>query len=422
MRINNTSAKNSLWILSERIFSLGVVAIITILSARHLGAENFGILNYGLTLVALFTGVMKLGLDSIMVNELINHKKREGEFLGTSILLRFFSSILSVIAISIVLLLLNDNQPILIIVSIIQSVILIFQAGYILDFWFQSKLKSKYVSLAKISATFLTSGYSIYLLLSGKGLIWFAASTVLTGVVVSLLLFIFYKKQGGEKLVFSTDAAKYLLSKSHHFIVANIISLIYVQIDKVMIGNMLGDSQLGIYSAALMLCTTWIFLPEAITTSLRPGIVHAKSKNSNLYLSKLQRLYFIIFWMSMIVAGVITLAAPILVPLLFGEQFIDAILITQISVWFAPLSALGMARNIWLVSEEKQKYAKYILISGVVMNIGLNLILIPSIGIVGAAYATIATELTTCFIAPLMFKATREHTRILLAGLLKIPR
>lgn len=413
------SAQNSLWILVERIVSIGITTIITVLSARYLGTENFGILNYGLTLTSLFAGIMKLGLDSIMVNELINNKNQQGALLGTSIALRLASSILSILSIGVLLLILNRSQPLVILVSLIQSIILIFQAAHIFDFWFQSNLASKYVSIAKIVATTITSSYSAYLLFTGKSLVWFAVSTVLTGLIVAAVLLFYYKKQGGQSLVFSKKTAKYLLSKSHHFIIANIISLVYVQIDKLMIGNMIGKHELGLYSAALMLCTAWAFLPDSIITSLRPSIMHAKNNsNEQLYLKRLKQLYFIIFWLSTGVAMLITLAAPIIIPILFGDDFKNAVQVTQIAVWYAPLSTLGTARSVWTVSEKKYKYPKYYLFHGLVLNISLNLILIPQWGIIGAAISTVLTELLTCFISPLFYRETRIHPRIVLSALI----
>lgn len=416
-KLTGRSARNSGWIISERILSVGITTIVTILSARYLGVVNYGILSYGLTLTTLFMAIVKLGIDSIIVNELINNKSRQGEFLGTSIVLRFAASLLSILSIGLLLLAMNSNQPLLIVVAMVQSVLLIFQSAYVLDYWFQSQLKSRFVSIAKVSATVATAGYSAYLLLSGKSVVWFAVSTVLTGLVIATVLYVFYIKQGGQKLLFSVLAAKYLLSKSHHFIVANIISLVYVQIDKVMIANMLDNTQLGLYSAALMFCMAWVFVPDSIITSLRPSILQAKLKSNELYLRRLKQMYFIIFWLSMIAAAMIAVTAPFIVPLLFGEEFRDSTLIAQVAVWYIPLSMLGTARNIWIVAEDKSSTVKYFLLLGVVANVGLNIIFIPVMGIMGAAISTVVTEVVTCFIAPLLMKSVRGHTRLLLEAL-----
>lgn len=411
-KAKSKNMRNAFWIIGERIISVGATTVVTIFSARVLGASDFGTLNYGLTLTTLFLAVMKLGIDSIIVNELIKHRHREGEFLGTSILLRLVASLLSILLIALTLAVLNSGQDIVIIVALVQSVILPFQAMHVLDYWFQSHLRSKYVSIAKTTATLLSSAYSAYLLLSGKGVIWFAASTVLTGALIAALLWIFYKKQGGSSFTFTISAAKYLLGKSHHFIAANIMSLTYVQIDKVMIGNMTNSAQLGLYSAALMISTAWLFLPDSLITSFRPTILSSRLISRTLFLSKLKQLYFTVFWLCTVVCLLITIFAPLIVPFLFGEDYSDSIVVLQVAVWFVPFSILGTARGIWIVGEEKGAYVKYYLFCGVLMNISLNLILIPAAGILGAAIASVITEFFTCFIAPMFFKETRVHSKI----------
>ena len=417
-KLNHKATRNSFWIISESAVSVGITAVITILSARYLGAADYGILNYGLTLATLFLAIMKLGLDSIAVNELIKDRKKEGDILGTSLALRVVASLVSIVAIAVLLMIVNAGQTVLIVVALIQSIVLIFQAFYIFDYWFQSRLLSKYVSIAKIAATLLMSIYGVYLLLTNKGVIWFSVSTVLTSVIVAALLLIFYFKQGGQPLQYSASTAKYLLSKSHHFIIANIMSLVYVQIDKVMIGNMIDEVQLGLYSAAVMACGAWSFLPNAITTSMRPVILGLYQKSKKDFMRRLKQLYFMIFWISMAISAVLALSAPWIIPLLFGNEYVDSVLIVQVMIWAMPFSFLGMARSVWIVAEDKNKYVKYYLFVGVVVNIVLNILLIPNIGILGAAISTLTTELVTCLAAPLFFRGTRAHPMIVIEAIL----
>jgi O-antigen/teichoic acid export membrane protein len=413
----SNSARNSGWIISERILSVGITTVVTILSARYLGVENYGILSYGLTITTLFMAVVKLGIDSIIVNELINNKSRQGEFLGTSIVLRFAASILSILSIGLLLFVMNSNEPLLITVAMVQSLLLIFQAAYVLDNWFQSQLKSKFVSIAKVSATVATASYSAYLLLSGKSVVWFAASTVLTGLVIAVVLYFFYRRQGGQKLLFSLSATKYLLSRSHHFILANVMILIYAQVNKVMLGNISGNAELGVYSAALMFCMAWTFLPESIITSMRPLIIHAKAKSNSLYLRRLKQLYFIVFWICVAIATMLALAAPLLV-LLLGDEFRGSVAVLQIAVWSVPFAMLGVARSVWVVCEEKYRYPKYYLLCGVIVGVVANIIMIPLFGAIGAAISTVITEMVVCMVAPSLFKETRVHTKIALEAII----
>jgi O-antigen/teichoic acid export membrane protein len=414
----NRTAKNGVWIISERIFSIGLNTAVTILAARYLGAANYGIISYGASFVTLFLGIMKLGLDAIIVNELIKNKDQQGEILGTSAVLRLVSGFISVVMILILTFMLNHNSSIIQAVAAAQAVMLIFQAFYIFDYWFQARLESKYVSIAKAMASVLIFIYSLYLLISGKSILWFAFSLSISSLVISIMLLYFYKKNEGQSLTFSKRMAKYLLGKSHHFVVASIIVSIYLQIDKILIINLLGNIQLGIYSAASTVCIAWGFLQEAIITSLRPTVFHAKLRSEHEYLRRLKQMYFILFWVSVLISAVISISAPLLVHVLFGDEYQDAAFVASVMVWFMPLSTLGSARNIWLVGADKGKYTKYFLVYGVIVNVILNLLWLPYIGIMGAALATIVTEIVTLFLAPLLYKATRSHSKIVVDAIL----
>lgn len=414
--MKNKKIKNSIWIISERVFQALISLILTILTSRYLGPSNYGVLNYGATLVSLFLVIMKLGLDTIVVNELVKNRENEGKILGTSIILRLISGFISIIAMTILVCLLHSDSKLIIITSILQSLVIIVQSINILDYWFQSHLKSKYVSIAKGIAYLIVAIYKIYLLVTGKSVIWFALSTVLDYIVISTFLIIFYKKMGGQKLMFDRNIGKYLLSNSYHFIISGIMVTIYTQIDKLMIGSMINETELGYYSAALTLCSVWVFVPEAILTSVKPSIFQAKKDNSN-YLKRLKQTYAIIFWLCVIVALFITIFSKYLILIIYGKEYIAAASVLRILIWYVPFSQLGVARGIWIVSENKNKYSKKYMIWGVIINISLNYILIPYIGIVGATIATIITELFTCFITPLFYKDTRIHTKYLLESI-----
>ncbi|PID31643.1 hypothetical protein CR983_00085 [Candidatus Saccharibacteria bacterium] len=416
--LGKKSARNSLWIISEQTFSIGATGVLMIIAARYLGAEQYGVFSYGQTLVILFGAIAKVGIDSIIVNELIRNKNEQGLILGTSLALRLASSLLSIILMLILLLLLNGNQPLLIVVAMIQSLFLLFQSGYVFDFWFQSKLESRYASIAKTVATLFAASYGIFVLLNGLGVLWFAWMNVVMGGLTAILLLILYKQRDGRPLAFSSQRAKSLLSDSYHFMIAGITAVIYVQVDKVMIGNIENNTQLGYYAAALTLCAAWSFLPNAITQSMRPVILEAKLASEALYTLRLKQLFFIVFWLSAFVSALIAIAAPWIVSTLYGQSYAPSILIIQIAVWYMPLSMLGTARGVWIVAEQKNKYVKYYLAVGLIINVVLNLYLIPRFGIIGAAVATIITELITGFFAPLCFSATRMYPKLALQALM----
>lgn len=414
--LKKKSVRNSAWIIGEKIYQMVLNFVLTVMVSRYLGPANYGVLNYGSTLVSMFLVFTKLGLDTMITNEFVKHRDEEGAIVGTSIAMRLISAIISIVVMAILVFILQYNSPIMIVASIIQSVALLFQAFYIFDFWFQSYLKSKYVSIAKIVSYTLMTGYKIWLLLSGKGVIWFAAASVLDALIVALLLAIFYRQNKGQKIDFNISLGKNLLKRSYHFIISGIMVLIYTQIDKIMIGQMLDEYQLGLYSVALAVCSLVAFIPDAILTSARASVFSAKQSGEK-YLQKLKQTYAIIFWTCAAMALVISLVSPLIINIIYGEQYAGAISTLSLLVWYVPLSYLGTARGIWIVTENKNKYSKYYAFWGVVINIGLNAMMIPIWGILGATIATIITELFTLFITPLFYKETRVHTKYVLEAI-----
>lgn len=408
--------KNSIWIIGEKVVQMVISFLITMVSARYLGPSNYGILNYGASFVTFFLAVTKLGLDSIAVNELINNPDGEGKILGTSTVMRLISSAVSIVMIFFCVFVLKPGEKVIIIATMLQSISLIFQAASFLDYWFQSKLQSKYVSIAKTVAYIVVSVYKVYLLAKSYSVEWFALSTVLDYAIICVFLFYFYKKKNGQKLKFNYKLGKELLKKSYHFIFSGIMIVIYTQIDKIMIGSMIDEAHVGFYSAALSLCSAWAFVPSAIITSARPSIYSSQKNGNKLYLKRLKQTFCIIFWICIAFGIIISLFSKLIVKILYGEQYYGAIIPLLILIWHVPFSQLGQARSIWIVGEGLNKYTKYYLMWGAILNIVLNSILIPIIGINGAAIATLITEVFVCVITPLFYKDTRKFTKLLFEG------
>lgn len=270
--------KNTIWIMIERVSQMLISLIVGVISARYLGPSNYGILNYGASLVTFFTAICKLGLENVIIKEYVERRKENGKLLGTALVMRLLSSGLSILAIFIIVYILNPNDNLIILVTMLQSIALIFQAYELIDYWFQSNLNSKYVSIAKIIAYVFVSIYKIALLVLKMPVQWFAFSTSLDYIIILILMFYMYKRNNGQKLQFSYTEAKYLLKNSYHFIFSGLLVTLYTQMDKIMIGSYYTSQEVGLYSAATTISSMWGFIPEALINSIRPSIFEAKKK------------------------------------------------------------------------------------------------------------------------------------------------
>lgn len=416
--VKSKVAKNTMWILAERIIQMLLTLIVGSLTARYLGPSNYGLLNYGASIVAIFTAITKLGLDSIIVKELVERKKENGSIIGSAMIMRLASSFLSIILIFVVLLVFKPNDKLVILLTVLQSISLLFQSYELFDLWFQSNLNSKFTSIAKTIAYIIVSLYKIFLLICSKSIIWFAISTTLDYLLIFAILIIMYKKNNGQKLEYSYKEAKGLLNKSYHFIISSLMVILYMQMDKIMIGNMIDEYHVGLYSAATTICTLWAFIPEAIINSFRPIIYSLKKENQPLYVKRLKLLYCIIFWLGICFCLIISIFSKYIILLLYGNDYLLAQIPLIIAVWYTAFAYVGVARNIWIVSENKNSFAKKFTLIGAVVNLILNFILIPLYGIKGAAVATLLSQISVVIIAPLLFKETRVSTKYIIESIM----
>ena len=417
--LKSKNAKNASWIIGEQIFQMLISFIIGIFTARYLGPSNYGVLNYTASFVAFVTSIVTLGMDGVVIKKMIATPEREGVILGSCIIFRIISAILSSVSIMVLVFVLNIDEPLKLWLTALQSIQLLFQAGYIFDSWFQRHLQSRFVSIAKMLACIVVSLYKIYLLVYAKDITWFAFSNSLTFIVITLILYFSYKKAGGQKLQFSYKVGKEVLSESYHFIISGLMVAIYSQTGRIIIGEYSTEAEVGYFTMATALSTMWLFIPTAIINSFRPTIMEYKEKHQEeLYLRRLKQLYSFLIWLSILVSFSMMLLGNFIITTLYGNDYEGAVLPFKIIIWSELFSILGTARGIWILCEKKNKYVKNYLFIGAVFNITLNMIFIPDYGIIAAAIIMLTTQVVTCIIAPLFYKETRIHTKIVLDALL----
>lgn len=417
--IQSKNIRNSSWIIGQQVFQMGIQLIVGILTARYLGPSNYGTLNYTASFVTFFLAITTLGMDSVIIKKIVDYPEKEGTYIGTALGLRFIASVFSIISVCIIVFVLNPDEPIKLLLVFLQSFQLSFKAIQILDSWFQRYLKSKYVSIGKMIACVVVSVYKIFLLATSKSIVWFAIANSMTDGVIALVEWVFYKHQGGSKLSFSLSVGKEVIAESYHFIIAGIMTAIYSQMDRIMIGQMLTDYDVGLYTTATAICGMWIFIPTAIITSFQPMIMEIKNTgNDVLYKKRLEQLYSAVIWLCIFVSVVVVIFSKPIIGILYGEAYLGAVTTLRIAIWFETFAMIGTARGIWILCEKKNKYVKYYLGIGAIVNLFFNTILIPILGINGAALATLITQFVTSIIAPLLFSETRVHTRLVVESVL----
>ena len=406
--------KNAIWIIGGRIAQMILSFFVGVLTARYLGPSNYGIMNYAAAYVAFFTAFCTLGINSVIIKDFVDHPDEQGEAIGTTLVLRAVSSLLSAIMIIGIVMIIDRDEPITIVVTALCSVALVFQIADTLNYWFQSRYQSKVSSMATLIAYMITSAYRIVLLIMQKDIRWFAFATSIDYICVAVILFVAYKYEKGPKLTFSYQKAKQLLSKSYNYILASMMVAIYGQTDKLMLKQMMDEANVGYYSLASTINNMWVFILAAIIDSIYPTIIQYAKTDAKSFEKKNKQLYAIVIYVSLIVAVGFMVFGNWIIKLLYGEAYLPAAMPLKIVCWYTIFSYLGTARNAWVVSTNNQKYLKYICGGAAVANVVLNALLIPVWGASGAALASLLTQVSTIVIIPYFIKDMRPNVKLML--------
>ena len=415
---NNKVLANISWILAGRIFYMLLNFIVSLLSARYLGPSNYGLIGYAAAYTTFFTSICSLGINSIIVKEFIDNPEKEGEIIGSTLVLKLISSLLSLITIVGISFVVDQGDHLATVVVFLYSISILFNIFETFKFWFQSKLQSKYVEISSTIAYISMAAYKIVLLITGKNIKWFALANSIEFIVIAILLYSIYKKKEGPKLSFSKEQGKQLIRKSYHFIISGMMVALYNSTDRFMLKQMVNDAEVGYYTIAITISSLSGILLSAIITSVTPVIMKTHNNNKKEYQKKNIQLYAAVFYISVVISLFITIFSKYIIILLYGEQYISSIGVLRILTWYTVFSYLGVARDPWIVCEKLQSYLKYIYIPCAICNIILNYYLIPILGAEGAALASLITQIGTIFVFPLIIKELRANVKLVVDAIL----
>jgi polysaccharide transporter, PST family len=399
---------NISWLFLDRIIRMVLGLLVAVWTARYLGAEQFGVLNYAIAFVALFGPLATLGLDGLVVQRLVNDRSQHLEILGTAFWLRFVAGWLAWILAVVGILFLRHDDRTTIVMVVILSAASIFQAADTMDLWFQSQVQSKYSVIAKNTAFIIATLGRIWMIAIHAPLVAFAWVTLLEFALSAIGLVVVYLQQRQPLKLWSWNAqlARKLLKESLPLIFSGLTIMIYMRIDQIMLGQMIGDQAVGIYSAATRISEVWYFVPIAVASSVSPAIYEAKKVSEALYYRRLGQLNRVLVLGSIGIALPMTFLSQVLMVMLFGDKYADSGGVLAIHIWAAVFVFTGVATSSWFVAENLTHLQLYRTLGGAIANVLLNFILIPLYGVTGAAIATVISQA----IASLFSNATNPQT------------
>ena len=389
--------KNTSWLFGEKILRMVVGLFVGIWVARYLGPEQFGLFSYAQSFVGLFTAIATLGLDGIVVRELVKDESRRDELTGTAFWLKLMGAVGVLLILAIAVNFTSNDTYTNTLVFIIASAT-IFQSFNVIDMYFQSKVISKYIVYANGFSFLITSLVRIAFVLIEAPLIYFVWMVLVDAILLALGYLYYYKKivfsnkknsHFFNSFIFNKQIAGNLLKDSWPLIISGAVIAIYMRIDQVMIKELMDVNAVGQYAAAVRISEAWYFIPMLLGTSLYPSIINAKNNNEELYYARLQKFYTFMVWLGIAVAIPMTFLSNDIVNILYGEPFHEAGDVLMIHIWAGVFLSLGIACGKWYLAENYTRGALNKALFGMVLNVIGNYILIPKYGINGAAISTL---------------------------------
>ena len=415
--IKNKIFRNASWIIGCRILQAIFSLVITMLTARMLGPANYGLINYAASIVAFVVPIMQLGLNNILVMELVNSPDDEGEILGTSIAMSVCSAFLSIIGVIAFSCVANQNETETIIVCALYSILLVFQSLDLIQYWFQAKYLSKFTAITTLVASLLVSLYKVFLLVTSKSIYWFALIYAIDYFIISITLIVIYNRLKGKRLRFSVKRAADLLKKSRYYMLSSFMITIFAQTDKIMLKLMVGSEATGYYTAAYTCATITTFVFAAIIDSFRPSIIESKALSEKKFEQGMTRLYSIVIYVSLAQGVGVALFSKLMINVLYGADYLPAVSALQLVIWFTVFSYIGSVRNVWILAEGKQKYLWMINLLGAIVNIVVNYFAITAWGIMGAALSSVVTQFFTNVLLGFIIKPIRQNNTLMIRAL-----
>lgn len=414
------------WRVLSNTAYLGVARIAQLLTsftigvsvARYLGPADAGALAYSVSFVALFSSAAALGLDSIVIRDLAA-KDSAGigtdEILSSAFVLRLLASpAVFLITVAASLMVDHDTQMRLLIVIVASGVI--FQPLSVIDLYFQSRVQSKYVVYAQLTALAVVSIARVVLIQFKAPLMAFATVTVAeTGLWMCGLAYVYRRHRGPlPKLSASKQVAWRLLQQAWPLALTGVLTSIYINVDRVLIKHLLGNASAGKYAVVVNISTALYFVPIAFGQSVYPSLIESR-RDPKLYALHLQQAFDTLLWLGVAIALPVSIVAEPLMRLLYGAPYEGSGAALTIVIWSAVFTFLGLVTSYWLVAENLQRIYPVRIFASLCTCVVLNLVLVPRWGIRGAAVATVFAQ----FVASTVVYAFNKKTRIMIAMQLK---
>ncbi len=409
---------NVAWALSGKFINMFGNLFVGILVARYLGPEDYGIMNYVISYVTIFTIVSAFGLDNIEIRELSKDESGRDRIMGTSFMLRLLFSIIAYVVLTIIVFCSVDDG--FTVTMILVYGLSLFSTIYnLFRNYFTSIVYNKYVVQSEITRTIIGAVIKIVFLLLKFPLSWFIFATLFDTILLATGYYFSYRSKAGSvrKWSFDRDYSKFLVKESFPLVLSGTAVIIYQKIDQVMIGDMIDKESVGYFATAGRFVEVVLFLPSILVQTITPLLIKKRELDSQIYKKDKQIFVNLVTWLTIGIAIITSITSYWTIKYTFGEAYMPAVPILQIMAFKTVGMALSSSGGQIIILEGIQRWAFIRNIIGCLICVSLNYIIIPQFGVIGSAYVTVVTVLFTGCLANLFIPPYHSIMKIQLIAL-----
>jgi PST family polysaccharide transporter len=399
---------------------MGAGLVVGVWVARYLGPERFGQFNHTLAFVALFSTIASMGIDGVLVRDLVREPHRRDELVASALVLRLGSGFVAFLASCISIVVLHPSDRLTQLLVLIGSGTLILHAFDVFDLWFQARTESRFVVYARNVAFAIHVALRVVLILARAPVEAFLIAVVTEAFLVACgQAFAFWRlNRPHAPYAVRLSAMLHLLAEAWPLLLSSLAVMVYMRIDQVMLAELVGEHEVGVYSAALRLSEIWYMVPIVIVNSSMALLTQSRGASLEAYSDQLRRMFRVLARLAYSVALVMTVLSPLITRLLYGDAYAGSGPILAVHVWTALFVFVGVGLNPWILNEGLQRLQLFQTATGAICNILLNLVLIPRLGGLGAAAATLMSQLLASYLTLLCSGRTRPMFKVITAALL----
>lgn len=411
-------AENISWLFIDKILRMGVGLLIGVWMARYLGPEQFGLLNFAIALVGLFGAIASLGLQGVVVRDIVRYPDTSHITLGSAAVLHLAGGLVAFLLVLGAIAYLRPYDVLSRTLVAILGGSLLFKVSEVAVYWFESIVQSKYTVWVKNGVFLVFAAINVYLILNKASLVAFVWAMLVEAALVAVVLTAIMNRYGKHltSLKASVGRIKAMLKDSWPLLLSGIVLMIQARIDQIMLGEMVGDSEVGYYSAALRIVEAAAVTSTILYSSFMPIMVRTKINSEKLYNQRLENFYKLNALSAIAIAVPLVIFSSSIIQFLYGELYMPAASIMVAMVARLFFTHMGMARNVYIINENLLMFSALTMLTGTVVNIIFNFMLIPLYQGIGAAVATLISFLVTIFLVDLIYVKTRNNAKLMITS------